>query len=1590
MKPWRRLFVLACIFMVPCVYGQNPIAEYRMDTCNWQGNAGEVVDFTGNGYDGTAMGGLETGEGFLCQSANFNDPAKYIQVSNNNFNFTDSVAMMAWVKWTIDPATGNPGAVIAAVASPTDPSLGQFWLGHDNTNTHFQFTVRVGGTLRSVTSGTTVQANRWYHLTGVYNGSRLFIFVDAGEDGRINLTGNVESYQSSFQFQIGRSPHPDNNHRSFTGQVDEAKVFNVQIGRQHIQPIENQEGRGNNWDGSDRYCALCGLTVHYRMDECEWNSTPDEVVDSSGNAYHGTAFNSASTVSGGVICNAGSFNRSSSFDYAVLDNRAIDGAGDFTFMTWFRTPERWSQGIISGASSSSANSWLLFQDRRNRFRTYIYNNTETYDLPYNINDDRWHHVAWVREGGTEYLYLDGVLVDSNSRTTATIYVDNGGLIIGQEQDCVGGCFDSSQAFIGELDELMIFDRALDGDRIEEIHDLLSSGVDLDGTTRACPACDPLVDFHMDECSWNGTSGEVIDSTGNGYDGTATGGAVTGDTDPLLCRYGDLTGTGYVRMPSTVPLPSTWTMTTWVKFPLDATDHTAVGSYGNVYVLASVSGTGDLGLLYDSGGTDIRWGVYDNGGGFQSADFPDGLSGWHHITLLAKNNGKTEIFLDGTSLGDVNTFTTGSLQYVGTSSDDPTGQTVGAHMDEFKVFPGNLSSDQINNILGYEAAGLDWSGGSRACADCSPIAEYRMDDCVWEGLAGEVLDTSGNGYDGVATDAGTIEAGLLCRAGEFNSSGATGQYVTLPTAVTHDLQDFSFNTWVKPEDTGAHTLVSAASSSNPNTLLLFIQHNTQIDTYVNRSGYPPNNSYSVPDLADGAWHMVTWTRRGDTESLYVDGSFIGSNITDNQPLTVNSLILGQEQDCVGGCFVDNEALRGQQDEVTFWNRALNSSEIGSIYTNLAAGNNWDGTVRNCNSCVLVSYYETQHDGSAICCYPERVHLVVRDASGGVVTGFTGTVQLSTSTANGTWYTAYPSLTSDDPAQGTLSDPVDDDGAASYTFTAGDQGEVSLFLRNLHAESLTITVTDGTFTNAGHNGGPLTFSPQGFVIKDGTGNDIPNQISGYPFTVTVRAVGLDPATGECNLLDYNGTRTLSAMLFYDTPASGTTDLVLAGQPVSATGSTINLDFTGSLATVTARYDDAGRIFFRLTDPDMGFSGDSNLFVVKPWAYAVWANGNPAAVDASGGAFVPAGDPFTLNVSAVCWNAGDDTDGDLVPDTGADLTDNTVTGNYAANVSVTHSLVLPSGGQTGTLTGIPVSITNGTASSPTAMFSEVGIIDINVVTADYLTAGSVSGSSGNVGRFTPKYLETTLSQIAACSGIFTYADQPFNLTGSITALNTTGGTTQNYTGNFAKLTAGDLTVSVNTGTGTLSPTAFALTFNSGLCNYTMNGWQYGWGAPHDPENVILQLTGSDSDSVPCYNASGTSPVLSNSVNYRYGRLQVMDAYGPSDRELSVPIQASYYSGGDYVLNTDDSCTTYVLGDFTLSSWAGNLNSGETAAVSVTAITGGEGSILLSPPGLGNEGTVMITPSAPAWFQFDAGISTFGIYRGDDRVISWEEIQK
>jgi hypothetical protein len=67
--------------------------------------------------------------------------------------------------------------------------------------------------------------------------------------------------------------------------------------------------------------------------------------------------------------------------------------------------------------------------------------------------------------------VDGVLRYGDSRQTGDSLGDGGALVFGQDQDSVGGGFDSAQALLGLLDDVRIYDRVLSLEEVQALYDL---------------------------------------------------------------------------------------------------------------------------------------------------------------------------------------------------------------------------------------------------------------------------------------------------------------------------------------------------------------------------------------------------------------------------------------------------------------------------------------------------------------------------------------------------------------------------------------------------------------------------------------------------------------------------------------------------------------------------------------------------------------------------------------------------------------------------------------------------------------------------------------------------------------------------------------------------------------------------------------------------------------------------------------------------------------------------------------------------------------------------------------------------------------
>ena len=128
-------------------------------------------------------------------------------------------------------------------------------------------------------------------------------------------------------------------------------------------------------------------------------------------------------------------------------------------------------------------------------------------------------------------------------------------------------------------------------------------------------------------------------------------------------------------------------------------------------------------------------------------------------------------------------------------------------------------------------------------------------------------------------------------------------------------------------------------------------------------------------------------------------------------------------------------------------------------------------------------------------------------------------------------------------------------------------------------------------------------------------------------------------------------------------------------------------------------------------------------------------------------------------------------------------------------------------------------------------------------------------------------------------------------------------------------------------------------------------------------------------------------------------MNAHGSELLTLPVPLMTQYYSGGNFVDNTDDSCTIFGTGDLTLTPNPGGLSS--TPSLAYSPLLSGDAGLSLSPTGSGNTGYFDLSYDLTSfsWLLGDwdgdsaydddpSSRATFGIYKGPDPVIYTHEL--
>ncbi|XP_053413500.1 pentraxin-4 [Nycticebus coucang] len=183
-----------------------------------------------------------------------------------------------------------------------------------------------------------------------------------------------------------------------------------------------------------------------------------------------------------------------------------------------------------------------------------------------------------------------------------------------------------------------------------------------------------------------------------------------------------------------------------------------------------------------------------------------------------------------------------------------------------------------------------------------------------------------------------------RPGEMCSRGlvltfpnsSTENVVSLSPGFLTALRALSFCSWIQTASGHLGTLISYATEDNDNKLVLYGRDSLIPGSIHFVIGDPAFRELPLQLLLDSQWHhvCVIWTSIQGKYWLHVDRRLVatGSNFREGYEIPPGgSLVLGQEQDSVGGRFDISEAFVGSMSGLAIWDRVLVPGEVANLAT-----------------------------------------------------------------------------------------------------------------------------------------------------------------------------------------------------------------------------------------------------------------------------------------------------------------------------------------------------------------------------------------------------------------------------------------------------------------------------------------------------------------------------------------------------------------------------------------------------------------------------------------------------------------------------------
>lgn len=613
----------------------------------------------------------------------------------------------------------------------------------------------------------------------------------------------------------------------------------------------------------------------------------DDTLADAGGIYDISATATPSYTSGKL---GGAVSTSSAIKLTNYDDVFGFGTSDFSVSVWFKTT---GNGNIVGREETTGNrGWSVRVDGGKLGFNAHDNASYRISSAEAVNDGEWHHAALVLREGTASLYLDGALCGTKTGFGSLNYDDylsahDIPLSIGHRSQTSSGNLTSGNFLSGAIDEVIIYDKAIDEAKISELYSVSES------TEEDKPL----------EAYWN-FDGSATDESGSyEFSGTST----VGYTDGKYLGGAKLSGYALTQDSADFDFGAgSFAVALWVK--LDAT------TAGTIIAKEDTGSNTGWSIRLDGG--VFQFNIKDNVAayGVSSAVVPEaGI--WYHLAAV-RDGGTVYLYVNGELVGS------NSALGAGTSLTSSANLVIGARTSNGSISNFRAMTVDELKIYGYslDAAAVAELYGT---VPPMPVTPAPTDYIAYWMLNGNLKDITER-HDLVSSSAVDYTDGM------DGFDEALGSLSDSKNNIYTEDEDFDFGTgsftvslWFR-YNAAAATLISKEDYGTAKS-----GWSLRINSGQLQFNTPRSTSYRIATTAPATneWHHAVIIRDGATAYMYLNGELVGSsnigaaNLSSPSPLRIGARTTNG---------APNQYLNGSVDEVKIFDYAVSAEEAVALY------------------------------------------------------------------------------------------------------------------------------------------------------------------------------------------------------------------------------------------------------------------------------------------------------------------------------------------------------------------------------------------------------------------------------------------------------------------------------------------------------------------------------------------------------------------------------------------------------------------------------------------------------------------------------------